>query len=122
MGAERAIRLLMADDEDSLRSVVSRELARLGYDVTVAEDGDQAAACLAKQEFDVLLLDVRMPGKDGLEVLRIAREIEPPPEAVMLTGNSTVGVAVPGHGADHRSHRGRSPTSPPSACSVAVMG
>jgi DNA-binding NtrC family response regulator len=94
MSASDAIRLLIAEDEPKLRSVISRELARRGYVVTVAEDGDQATAILEKQEFDVLLLDVRMPGKDGLEVLALARETEPPPEAVMLTGNSTVEIAV----------------------------
>jgi DNA-binding NtrC family response regulator len=92
--SDKSIRLLIAEDEPKLRSVISRELARKGFDVTIAEDGDQATASLEKQEFDVLLLDVRMPGKDGLEVLAMARCIEPAPEAVMLTGNSTVEVAV----------------------------
>jgi DNA-binding NtrC family response regulator len=89
-----AIRLLIAEDESNLRSVISRELARRGYTVTVAQDGTQAAACLEKQEFDVVLLDVRMPGMDGLAVLALARELEVVPEVVMLTGNSTVEIAV----------------------------
>lgn len=88
------IRLLIAEDEANLRSVISRELARRGYLVTIAQDGTQASACLEKQEFDVLLLDVRMPGMDGLAVLALAREMDVPPEVVMLTGNSTVEVAV----------------------------
>jgi DNA-binding NtrC family response regulator len=88
------IRLLIAEDEANLRSVISRELARRGYQVTIAQDGTQAAACLEKQEFDVLLLDVRMPGMDGLGVLAMAREMDVSPEVVMLTGNSTVEVAV----------------------------
>ena len=94
MSSTETIRLLIADDEPKLLSILSRELAQRGFQVTVAEDGVQAAAVLEKQEFDVLLLDVRMPGKDGLEVLALAREIEPPPEVVMLTGNSSVETAV----------------------------
>jgi two-component system NtrC family response regulator len=89
-----SIRLLIAEDEANLRSVMSRELARRGYQVTAAEDGTQAAACLEKQEFDVLLLDVRMPGMDGLQVLALARELDVAPEVVMLTGNSTIEIAV----------------------------
>src|SRR5881397_571044 len=89
-----SVRLLIAEDEANLRSVISRELVRRGYLVTVAQDGTQAAACLEKQEFDVILLDVRMPGMNGLQVLALARELDVAPEAVMLTGNSTVEVAV----------------------------
>ena len=94
MQSTESIRLLIAEDEANLRSVISRELARRGYAVTIAEDGTQAAVCLEKQEFDVLLLDVRMPGLDGLGVLALAKETDVPPEVVMLTGNSTVEVAV----------------------------
>jgi two-component system response regulator AtoC len=94
MQESEKIRLLIAEDEPKLRSILSRELAQRGFQVTMAEDGTQAVSVLEKQEFDVLLLDVRMPGKDGLEVLAVAREIEPAPEAVMLTGNSTVETAV----------------------------
>jgi DNA-binding NtrC family response regulator len=88
------VRLLIAEDDASLRSVLSRELARRGYRVRTAEDGLVAASILERQEIDVALLDVRMPGLDGLRLLALARALEPPPEVVMLTGNSTIEVAV----------------------------
>jgi DNA-binding NtrC family response regulator len=94
MPSSEAIRLLIAEDDANLRSVLSRELSRRGYRVSSAGDGAQAALILEREEFEVALLDVRIPGIDGLELLAIARGQEPPPEVVMLTGNATVEVAV----------------------------
>ncbi|MBP7148919.1 MAG: sigma-54-dependent Fis family transcriptional regulator [Acidobacteria bacterium] len=93
-GDERPIRLLLADDEEPLRRILSRELVRKGHLVTPAEDGRRALGFLAEEEFDVAILDVRMPGMDGLALLRTLKEDVAPPEVILLTGNATVEIAV----------------------------
>ncbi|MCU0254191.1 MAG: sigma-54 dependent transcriptional regulator, partial [Acidobacteria bacterium] len=65
-----------------------------GHHVTPAEDGRRAMALLAEEEFDVAILDVRMPGMDGLSVLRSLGEEVCPPQVILLTGNATVEAAV----------------------------
>ncbi len=88
------IRVLLADDEEPLRRILARELLRKGHQVATAEDGRRAMALLAEEEFDVAILDVRMPGMDGLSVLRSLGEEICPPQVILLTGNATVEAAV----------------------------
>src|SRR5258706_391246 len=64
-------RILLAEDDDSLRGFLARALERAGYEVTACADGDEAAAVL-DQEWDLLLTDIVMPGMDGIEVARQA--------------------------------------------------
>lgn len=66
--------LLIVDDNAMNRDMLARRLARHGYTVAVAENGHQALGMLAEQQFDLVLLDIMMPGISGLEVLRILRE------------------------------------------------
>ncbi len=88
------LRVLLADDEEALRRILTRELIRRGHQVTPAEDGRTALSLLEKEEFDVAVLDVRMPQLDGLAVLKQLKEELAPPEVIMLTGNATVENAV----------------------------
>jgi CheY-like chemotaxis protein len=66
--------LLVVDDDEMNRDMLSRRLERRGYTVTNAADGQRALAMLDTQTFDLVLLDIMMPGISGLEVLRILRE------------------------------------------------
>src|SRR6185437_8097164 len=66
--------LLVVDDDELNRDMLSRRLERKGYQVAVSEDGPTALALVAGRAFDLVLLDVMMPGISGLEVLRILRE------------------------------------------------
>ena len=66
--------VLVVDDDANNRDILSRRLGRLGYAATVAHDGQHALTLIGEQNFDVVLLDVLMPGIDGFEVLRILRE------------------------------------------------
>ncbi len=91
---DRTLRVLLADDEEPLRKILGRELVRKGHEVSLAEDGQRALRLLAEEEYDVAVLDVRMPGLDGLSVLRSLREEVAPPEVILLTGNATVETAV----------------------------
>jgi DNA-binding response OmpR family regulator len=88
--------LLVVDDSEANRDALSRHLRRLGYLVTGAEDGLKALDWLARQPFDLVLLDVMMPEIDGLEVLRRVRQTHPPEilPIIMATANDASGDVV----------------------------
>ena len=74
MSNETTPRLLVVDDVEENREILRRRFTRLGYTVTEAEDGEKALAKIAAEPFDCVLLDIMMPGIDGLEVLRRVRQ------------------------------------------------
>jgi DNA-binding NtrC family response regulator len=78
--------VLVVDDEAPFRAVMQSRLGGAGHRVECVESGEAALACLAAQAFDVVLLDLRMPGLGGLETLRRIREAGIPCEVVVLTG------------------------------------
>ena len=88
------LRLLFADDEAHLRDLMRIELPRMGHDVTVCPDGATALRTLEKGSFDAALLDLRMPGLTGLEVLAKIRQTSPETQVIILTGQATVDTAV----------------------------
>lgn len=90
----KKLRILFADDERPLRELMRLELPRLGHEVTVCEDGRSAVATIEKSTFDVALLDIRMPGLTGIDVLKRIKENAPDTEVVLLTGHATVETAV----------------------------
>ncbi len=67
-------KLLVVDDNEMNRDMLSRRLSRLGHTIVTAEDGQQALDLIDQQEFDVILLDIMMPGLSGLDVLKILRQ------------------------------------------------
>lgn len=89
-----SLRILFADDETHLRELMQMELPRLGHDVTVVPDGLAALRALEKGSFDVALMDMRMPGLTGIEVLGKVRAICPETAVIILTGHATVDTAV----------------------------
>jgi len=80
------IRILIADDEDALRELLSEQLTALGYQTESASDGEEAIQKLRDGQFALVLLDINMPKKTGLEVLQHIREQGMPTRVVMLTG------------------------------------
>jgi DNA-binding NtrC family response regulator len=89
-----AIRVLVVDDERPIRFLMEKELPRADCVVTCAESGEDALERLRAQEFDVVLMDLRMPGIGGLEALRRIRESGTSAEVVVLTGHPDVGTAI----------------------------
>jgi len=87
-------KVLVVDDEDIIRVSCRRILAEAGYEVKTAKDGSESIGMLAKEGFDVVLTDLRMPDMDGLEVLRNVKEQWPDTEVIIITGYSTVPSAV----------------------------
>jgi DNA-binding NtrC family response regulator len=88
------LRILFADDEAHLRDLMQMELPRMGHEVTVCPDGASALRALEKGSFDAALLDLRMPGLTGIEVLGKIRQLSPETQVVILTGHATVDTAV----------------------------
>jgi DNA-binding NtrC family response regulator len=87
-------RILVVDDEDALRTVLSSELEGEGYHVRSAADGQEAINILGDQEFDLILLDIKMPNVDGFEVLKFVKERQPKTKVVMLTGFADLKNAI----------------------------
>ena len=87
-------RILVVDDEDALRTVLSGELVSEGYDVRTAADGDEAVTSLQKENFDLILLDIKMPRMNGFEVLKFVKEKFPKTKVVMLTGFADLKNAI----------------------------
>jgi two-component system response regulator AtoC len=89
-----AARILVVDDEKLIRWSVSERLTRDGYAVSTAETGEQALEALTAEPPDVVLLDVQLPGIDGVETLRRALTLQPDATVIMMSAHSTVDVAV----------------------------
>jgi DNA-binding response OmpR family regulator len=71
---EDAARILVADDDRNIADLVRMYLAKAGYDVTLARDGEEAQKLLKEQPFDLAVLDIMMPGPDGLQIIRNLRK------------------------------------------------
>jgi DNA-binding NtrC family response regulator len=89
-----ALHVLVVDDDADVRALLHRVLTKSGYLTAEAASGGEARSILARQEFDVALIDIRLPDASGLDVLRWARESELDTEFVVLTGNADVETAV----------------------------
>jgi two-component system response regulator FlrC len=87
-------RILVIDDEEGLRAFLAEALARDGHEVTTAASGEAGLAVLAKHAFAVVLTDLRMPGVDGMAVVRHLRAEHPDTEVIVLTAHGTVESAV----------------------------
>lgn len=90
------IRVLLVDDEEEFVEALAERLETRDFAVFKAYSADQALTLIAQQEVDVVVLDVLMPGKDGIVALREIKERQPILEVIMLTGNATVESAVNG--------------------------
>src|SRR3954447_26162856 len=90
----RVHNILVVDDERDIRESLRGILEDDGYKVTVAESGEACLEQLKKRTCEVVLLDIWLPGIDGLETLERIRQTEDPPEVVMISGHGTIETAV----------------------------
>ena len=79
--------VLVADDELGMRETLTDILSQSGYDVHEAADGEAALEAIREDSFDVVVMDVRMPGRDGVSVLREVGS--PPPAVILITAYAT---------------------------------
>jgi CheY-like chemotaxis protein len=75
--------VLLADDEQGMRETLTDILSAAGYDVTAVSDGDQAFAEIQRGGYDVVVMDIRMPGRDGVAV--VVDSGAPPPPIILMT-------------------------------------
>jgi len=87
-------RILVVDDEEGIRTFIGEVLEGDGRKVTLASDGDAAARLLDRESFHLLITDLKMPGMDGMSLLRKARQESPETEVVVLTAHGTLSGAV----------------------------
>jgi DNA-binding NtrC family response regulator len=87
-------RVLVVDDEEALRYLLSTELAAEGYEVETAGDGDEAIEAIKQKDYDVVLLDIKMPRVDGFEVLKFIKQNKPEIKVIMLTAYADVKNAI----------------------------
>ncbi len=94
MTSSSAARILVVDDEKLIRWSVGERLQRDGYEVIAAESGEQALDVVAANAPDLMLLDVRLPGIDGITTLQRALALQPEVAVLMMSAHSTVDIAV----------------------------
>ena len=87
-------RVLVVDDQRNMRATTAMMLRQAGHTVEEAEDGAGALQRLQAETFDVVLTDLRMPGMDGMELLRASRQAAPETEVIVMTGYGTIESAV----------------------------
>ena len=86
--------ILVVDDMPGMRRVLNGALASEGYDVATAENGEEALARIEKQDFDLIVTDIVMPGLSGLEVLERSRLVNPRAAVIVITGHATLETAI----------------------------
>src|SRR3954453_1161335 len=86
--------ILIVDDEAAIRQSLRGVLEDEGYKVATAESGESCLDSVAHHAYDVVLLDIWLPGMDGLEALEKIREMEDAPEVIMISGHGTIETAV----------------------------
>jgi len=89
-------RVLLVDDEEQFVDALSERLAIRDYEITTSLNGKDALVKIRQYNYDVVILDVAMPGTDGIEVLREIKKLKPLTEVIMLNGHGTVETAIEG--------------------------
>lgn len=89
-------RILLVDDEEQFAESLAERLSMRDYDVTVSFTGSDALSKVAELNYDVVILDVQLPDKNGVEVLAEMKKLKPLTEVVMLSGHAEVATAIEG--------------------------
>ena len=90
------MKILLVDDEKEFTDQLSERLKLRNYNVSAVYSGEAAVEEIGRVAFDVVILDVSMPGMDGIETLRQIKKVRPLTEVILLTGHATFETAVTG--------------------------
>ena len=90
------IKVLLVDDEKDFVETLDERLQIRDFNVTTAFSGDEAIKLVEENDFDVIVLDVQMPGKSGIDTLKEIKNMENISQVIMLTGHATVKTAIEG--------------------------
>lgn len=90
------IKVLLVDDEEGYTSILAKRLAKRNYEVTTALSGSEGIQAVRSNDFDVVILDLKMEDMDGIEVLKIFKKLLPSMEVIMLTGHGSERAAREG--------------------------
>ncbi len=90
----RSERILLVDDEEDIRDVLTIALEDMGHDVVTAENGREALKKFKTQNFSLVLTDIKMPGMDGIELLKKIKQVSPDTEIIMITGHGDMDLAI----------------------------
>ncbi|MGD2272325.1 MAG: diguanylate cyclase [Desulfobacterales bacterium] len=88
------IRILVVDDEDSVRTVMMQVLQEEGFAVTEAANGRQALECMKKETFSLVITDIVMPGMTGLELLEKTKKVSPETQVIIITSHASLETAI----------------------------
>ncbi len=91
---QHKLRVLFVDDEAAIREVMRIELPRMGHDVTLCENGEAALAALETHTFDAAIVDLRMPGLSGWDVVDHLKKVSPDTEFIISTGHGNMDEAI----------------------------
>lgn len=89
-------KILLVDDEARFRTTLAKRLKARGLDIATAASGEDAVEEVKQTHFDVVVLDIRMPGMDGLETLTVLKKIRPDLEIILLTGHASLALSQEG--------------------------
>lgn len=92
--SSQKLRVLFVDDESAIRDVMKIELPRMGHDVVLCEDGQAAIKALERQTFDAAIVDLRMPGLSGWDVIDHIKKVSPETEVIISTGHGDLEAAI----------------------------
>lgn len=93
---ERKNKLLLVDDEEDFREIMAKFFTRRGLGFAMASGCMEALDCLNKDTFDVVIMDVSMPGLDGVKCMGEVKKVNPDVEVIILTGNASINTGLVG--------------------------
>ena len=94
IAGDEKVRTLVVDDEEIVRSFLIDVLTDEGYQVTAVSSGDEAVKLMTMENYDLIITDIKMPGTDGMEVLRVAKARDPNQNVIVMTGYASTETAV----------------------------
>ena len=92
----KTVRILLVDDAEAFTTNMTRLLSRRGYEVKAVNDGESAIGLIEEEDFDVVILDLKMPGMNGVDTLKELKLRKPNIEVIILTAYDMVDLAVDG--------------------------